>query len=52
MPDERDALAAELHELHESIEDFTNEMAFFRKACYAILTLAAAGLGIDLNLLI
>ncbi|SVC80498.1 uncharacterized protein METZ01_LOCUS333352 [marine metagenome] len=44
-------LAHEIHELHEAIEGYNQELEFFRKACYAIIGLVAAGLGMDASIL-
>ena len=45
------SLAAEIHELHEAIEGYNNELEFFRKSCYVIIGLVAAGLGLDASFL-
>ena len=52
MPDEdNNDLAHEIHELHEAIEGYNQELEFFRKSCYVIIGLVAAGLGLDASFL-
>jgi predicted nucleotidyltransferase len=52
VPDEdTNDLAREIHELHEAMSDLAEEIAFLRKAAYAILVIGAAALGLDVNLL-